>query len=433
MGKLRSLISQLNGWMVITLILVFVLGWQLGHRDYQLSFTNYKPDFKISNQAPPANDVVIDFKLFWDTWELVSRKYIDKSALDPQKLYFGAIQGMVAAIGDPYTVFLPPQAQKTTKEQLQGSFDGVGMQLGYNKDKRLVVIAPLKDTPAEKAGVKPGDLILKIDGRDSAAISLPEAVGFIRGPRGTQVKLELFSENDTKPREVVITRDTIVVKTVAVETKETKTKQQETSIATEDPNSPIETRETKSGKVVAVLKVSGFGERTRDEWDNAVSEALTKAPQGVIVDVRNNPGGFLDGAVYLASEFLPQGETVVIQQDYQGEKMVMSVTRAGKMLKLPLVVLINKGSASASEIFAGAIQDWGRGKIMGEQSFGKGTIQSAEDLPQSTGIHITTAKWLTPKERWIHNVGLTPDIKVENDDKPEVDEQMEKALGELDE
>src|SRR3989338_1542522 len=158
MEKIRKFIAQLNGWTVLIVILTFILGWQLGHRDYNLSFKNYKPDFKITNQAPSNQEVTIDFKLFWDTWDLVSRKYIDKSAIDPQKMYYGAIQGMVAAIGDPYTTFLPPQAQKTTKEQLQGSFDGVGMQLGYNKDKRLVVIAPLKDTPAEAAGVKAGDL-----------------------------------------------------------------------------------------------------------------------------------------------------------------------------------------------------------------------------------------------------------------------------------
>jgi carboxyl-terminal processing protease len=423
MEKLRQIISRnFNGWTVLVIILTFILGWQLGHRDYQLAFKNYKPDFKIVNQSPPSGEVEIDFKLFWDTWELVSRKYIDKSAIDPQKMYFGAIQGMVAAIGDPYTVFLPPQAQKTTKEQLQGSFDGVGMQLGYNKDKRLVVIAPLKDTPAEKAGVKAGDLILKVGDKDTASLSLPEAVSLIRGPKGTSITLTLLSENESKPKEVKITRDTIVVKTVSVETKD---------VAQGEPDSPVEERTTKSGKTVAVIRISGFGEKTKDEWDMAVSDALSKAPQGVVVDVRNNPGGFLDAAVYIASEFLESG-TIVVQEDYQGNKQNQTVVRAGKMLKIPVVVLINKGSASASEILAGAIQDRKRGILIGEQSFGKGTIQSAEDLPQGTGIHITTAKWLTPSERWIHNIGLTPDVKVENDEDPAKDEVLERALDELD-
>lgn len=422
MDKLGSLLRKINGWQLLIALLVFVLGWQLGHRDYSFSIINFKPNFRIENQAPRSGDVSLDFKLFWDTWDLVSRKYIDKSAIDPQKMYFGAIQGMVAAIGDPYTVFLPPQAQKTTKEQLQGSFDGVGMQLGYNKDKRLVVIAPLKDTPAEKAGIKAGDLILKVNSKDTAALSLPEAVALIRGSKGSQVSLQLLSETENKPKDVTITRDTITVKTVAVETK---------VAGGEGSDSPVETRTTKSGRVVAYIRVSGFGEKTKDEWNAAVSEALTKAPQGVVVDVRNNPGGFLDAAVYIASEFLDEG-VVVIQQDYLGNKTVMSVNRAGKMVKLPLIVLINKGSASASEIFAGAIQDRGRGQVVGEQSFGKGTIQSAEDLPQGTGIHITTAKWLTPNGRWIHNVGLEPDVKVENDDSLDVDEQLNRALEELD-
>lgn len=426
--------SRFNGWTVLIVILTFILGWQLGHRDYQLAFQNYKPSFKVINQTPPAGTETLDFSLFWQTWNLVSEKYIDKTQLDPQKLYYGAIQGMVASIGDPYTVFLPPQAQKSTKEQLSGEFDGVGLQLGYSKDKRLVVIAPLKDTPADKAGIKAGDLILKIDDKDTTNLSLPEAVSMIRGNKGTAVKLNIFSEGDSKPKDVSLTRDTITVKSVAVENKTTKpagSTQANSDVnnggTAEDPNS----KTTKSGKNVAYIRMTSFGEKTKDEWDKAVSDALTKAPQGVIVDVRNNPGGFLDAAVYIASEFLESGP-IVIQQDYQGHKLVQNVIRPGKFLKIPVVILINKGSASASEILAGALQDRKRATIVGEQSFGKGTIQSAEDLPQGTGIHITTAKWLTPNERWIHTIGLTPDIKVDMGDKPGTDPQLDKALEVLD-
>lgn len=408
-------LRNINGGCMIIAILAFVLGWQIGHRDYVLSVKDYKPEFKVVNQTPPAGNPNIDFKLFWDTWTLISQKYIDKKALDPQKLYFGAIQGMVAAIGDPYTVFLPPQSQKSTKEQLGGSFEGVGLQLGYNKDKRLVVIAPLKGTPAEKAGARAGDLIISINKKDTVGISLPEAVSMIRGPKGSSVSLALLGESDTKPRDVEITRDTIIVKSVE-----------------------FEAQKTKSGKTVALLKVSSFGERTRDEWNKAVSDALSKAPQVVIVDVRNNPGGFLDAAVYIASEFL-NGGTVVMQEDALGQRVTQTTVREGRLLKLPLVVLINKGSASASEILAGAMQDRQRGKLVGDQSFGKGTIQSAEDLTENTGIHITTSKWLTPDGHWVHNVGLTPDVKVElpeikNSDNQEKfsDIQLEKALEVLD-
>src|SRR5258708_2833564 len=156
MTILKRLFSSINAFTVVTALLTFVIGFQLGHFDLGLQWQNYKPSVKFTNQEPPADKKNIDFKLFWDTWDLVSKEYVDKKAVDPQKMYYGAIQGMVAALGDPYTVFLPPEQQKATKEELGGSFEGVGIQLGFDKDKRLVVIAPLKDTPADKAGVKPG-------------------------------------------------------------------------------------------------------------------------------------------------------------------------------------------------------------------------------------------------------------------------------------
>ncbi len=398
-------IPRINLACLIVCVLFFILGFQIGHRDYSLSWKNYQPTLQVINQQPQNTN--IDFKLFWETWNLVAQKYIDKKAIDPQKMYFGAIQGMVAALGDPYTVFLPPESQKNTKEQLGGSFEGVGIQLGYNKDKRLVVIAPLKDTPAEKAGIKPGDIILSIDKKEISSISLPDAVSMIRGPKGSTVAISLLRENEDKPRDVSLQRDTIIVRTVDLTMKETK-----------------------SGKQIAYIRLSGFGEKTNTEWDEAVNEALNKSAQGIIVDVRNNPGGFLQSATYVASEFLESGP-VVLQEDAQGTRGELKVARNGKMLKLPLIVMINKGSASASEILAGAMQDKKRAILVGEQSFGKGTIQTTEDLPEGTGIHITTAKWLTPSGRWIHGIGLTPDVKIEfkaDEQNPEKDNQLDKAL-----
>lgn len=400
---------KINLAYIIIVILFFVLGFQLGQREYSLSWKNYKPNLQIVNDQP--DNVKLDFKLFWQVWNLASTRYIDRKAIDPQKLYFGAIQGMVAAIGDPYTVFLPPTSQKNSKEQLGGSFEGVGMQLGYNKDKRLVVIAPLKNTPAEKAGIKAGDMILTIDKKDINNISLPDAVSMIRGPKGSEVALSIFRENEDKPRDISLKRDTIVVRTVDLTMKKTKL-----------------------GKPVAYISLSGFGEKTKTEWDEVVSDLQAKAPQGVIVDVRNNPGGYLEAAVYTASEFIDSGP-IVIQEDAKGDREELKVTRSGKLLKIPLVVLINKGSASASEIFAGAMQDKKRAVVVGDQSFGKGTIQSTEDLPEGTGIHITTAKWLTPLGRWIHGTGLTPDVKIEyvaDPKDPEKDNQLEKAIDLLD-
>jgi carboxyl-terminal processing protease len=415
MDKLKQLFSRINTQTVVIALLTFVLGWQLGHKDLITQWGGVgSSGTQLSGQVP-QNARQLDFKLFWDVWTLLNREYFDKKAIDTQKMYYGAIQGMVSSLGDPYTVFLPPQQQKSTQEELGGSFEGVGIELGYDKDKRLSVIAPLEGTPAEKAGVKAGDVIVKIGDKDALSMSLPDAVSLIRGPKGSAVALEIFREGESAPRTITIYRDTIVVKSVV-----------------------YKTTTTPKGKNIANIKLSRFGGRTNDEWNQAISQALKDNVVGVVLDMRNNPGGYLDDAVYITSEFISSGN-VVEQENGKGEKRGYPVNRTGKMLSIPLVVLINKGSASASEIVAGAIQDNNRGKLIGDQSFGKGTIQESDDLPGGTGIHITTAKWLTPKGRWIHNTGLTPDIKVSLPTTPEAtssatpqDTQMDRALEELD-
>lgn len=397
-----KLIQKVNITTLIIALLTLILGWQLGHFDWQAD-----QFLKLKFQAPLSQDKNnLDFKLFWQVWDLVSKEYVDKGAIDAKKMYYGAISGMVGALGDPYTTFLPPEAQKTTKEELGGSFEGVGIQLGFNKDKRLVVIAPLKGTPAQKAGIKASDLILKIDNKDTPGLSLPEAVNLIRGKKNTKVTLEILRGDEEKPRSFTLTRDTIVVKSVEFEVKKNS-----------------------KDKKIAHIKLSRFGEKTEVEWNQAVLDTLSSGATGVILDLRNNPGGFLQGSVFIASEFIEKGKDIVLQEGKNNESFKSD--RDGKLLKIPLVVLINKGSASASEIVAGAIQDHKRGKIVGETSFGKGTIQEAQELEGGTGLHITTAKWLTPNKRWVHNIGLEPDIRVENingGDKDTRDEQLEKAL-----
>lgn len=401
---------------VLISFLAFLLGWQLGHYDIGVKWARFQPTVSIVNKEPPK-EIDLDFKLFWDTWNLVSEEYLNKKAIDPQKLFYGAIQGMTAAVGDPYTVFLPPESQRFSKDDLNGSFEGVGMQLGFNeaksegsgsKDKKLLVIAPLSGSPAEKAGLKPQDWIIKIDDKDTAGMALPDAVKLIRGTKGTQVTLVILRENDgTEPKTFTLTRDTIIVKSVEVSY-----------------------RKTRSGKDVAILKLSRFGERTKDEWHSAVTELLDKNSQAVILDLRNNPGGFLEGAVFVASEFLEGGD-VVSQENSKGKRSPYKVNRKGKLIKIPLEVLINKGSASASEIVAGALQDRKRGKLIGEKSFGKGTIQEAQDLAGGTGIHITVAKWLTPNNRWVNDTeGLEPDVRVDlpKDAKDGADSQLDKAI-----
>lgn len=404
---MKKILQKINYLTVLIALVALIIGWQLGQRDVRLQWNSYAPHLTFSNATPPANAQNIDFKLFWDTWDLVSKQYYDKKAVDPQKMYYGAIKGMVESIGDPYTMFLPPAAQKNTKEELGGSFDGVGMELGFNKDKQLAVIAPLADTPAEKAGIKPADVIVKIDNKDASSLSLQDAVNMIRGPKGTPVNLEIYREGESKTRVIAVTRDTIVVKSVQYQPKTTP-----------------------SGKKVGYLRLTRFGDNTSSEWIDAVNKDLADGNQAVILDLRNNPGGYLDGAVFVGSEFIGSGD-IVLQEDAKG-RQGYKVNRPGKLLNVPLIVLINKGSASASEIVSGAIQDYKRGKLVGDQSFGKGTIQESEDLPGGTGIHITTAKWLTPNGRWVHGTGLTPDIKVDIGDDPTKDPQLDKALETLD-
>ena len=399
-------------------ILTFLLGWQIGHRDVALSWANYHPSVSVSDKTVP-NNVNVDFRLFWDTWDLLSKTYIYKKALDPQKMFYGAISGMVASLGDPYTVFLPPAEQKSTTEELNGSFDGVGIQLGFDEEKKLVVIAPLSGTPAEKAGVKPNDFIIKIDDKDTNGMSLPEAVKLIRGVKGKKIEIKSLREGETDTRVFTLTRDTIIVKSVEVSYKQS-----------------LPSGEGRQTKTVAIIKLSRFGDRTNDEWIQAVSDINSKNPSALILDVRNNPGGYLEGAVFIASEFL-DGGNVVLQENNEGVKTQFKANRVGKLLNIPMVVLINKGSASASEIVAGALQDRNRAKLIGEKSFGKGTIQEAQNLANNTGIHITVAKWLTPNSRWVNELGgLDPDVKIEMD-KEDItkdlsadrqDPQLDKAL-----
>lgn len=410
-----NFLKKVNGITIIVALLTFILGWQLGLRNFQFKVNDFKPQVTFENETVPLSQNV-NFKLFWQVWDLVSSEYVDKKAIDPQKMFYGAVSGMVASLGDPYTVFLPPEQQKSTEEELNGAFEGVGIQLGYDKEKRLAVIAPVKDTPADRAGIKAGDLILKIDSKEAINMSLPEAVSLIRGKKGTVVALEIYQEGKAKSQTFDLKRDTIIVKSVEFEEK----------------TSP-------KGKKVALIKLGRFGERTFTEWNKVVSDTLASGPDALVLDLRNNPGGLLDGAVFIGSEFIKNGD-IVLQENAKGERLPYKVNREGKLLNLPLIVLINKGSASASEIVAGAIQDLKRGKLLGETSFGKGTIQESQDLPESTGIHITTAKWLTPGGSWIHQKGLTPDIEValteeqlkEESENKNKDFQLEKALEEVD-
>jgi len=390
---------------IIVFLLVVVSGWTgfwLGTHQFQINFSQ-KPSIKIDRKIP-VDKQDIDFSLFWDVWDRLERNYLNKEDINPAQMVFGAIQGMVASLDDPYTVFLKPPENKEVKEDLNGAFEGVGIQLGY-KDDQLAVIAPLKGTPADKAGVKAGDLILKIEEEATVGLSLDEAVERIRGPKGSKVKLTLLHSGEKDSYEVEIVRDTIIVLSVEVDFL------------------------SSNNQTIAHLKLMKFGDRTADEWEKAVNQILDHQPQvdGVILDLRNNPGGYLTGSVFIASEFLSSG-IIVQQEQANGFKETYSVDRQGQLLSQPLVILINEGSASASEIVAGSLRDYQRAEIVGTKSFGKGTIQEAEDLPGGAGLHITTARWLLPSGESVDEIGLKPDIEIKDNPETETDEELDKAV-----
>lgn len=381
-----------------------------------------KSKAKLVNTAVPETKEV-DFSLFWEIWDKLETKYLERDQLDREKMVYGAIQGLTNATGDPYTVFLPPKKNEESKEELNGTFEGVGIRLGYNEDKQLVVISPLEGMPAKAAGVEAGDLILRIKDENKGidestnGITLPEAVEKIRGPKGSEVTLTLLHEDDSEPYEATITRDTIVVPTVKVEFME--------------------------NGAVAHLQLSRFGDKTPEQWDQAVDQILEKKTvNGVVLDLRGNPGGYMKGAINLASEFINKG-VVMKQVDYRGREETYSVNRKGRLTGMPVVVLINRGSASSSEILAGALRDHQRAKLVGTRSFGKGTIQQAEDVDvEGAGLHLTTAKWLTPNGTWVKGEGLKPDVEVKLEQPEEtkeatasasqqqesLDNQLEKAI-----
>lgn len=391
------------------------IGYRLGERKISVALTPEKK-LILNSSPPPAQDV--DFGQFWDVWQRLEQRYLDKNKLDPQKMVNGAIQGMVSSLGDPYTVFLPPKENTEFKEDLNGMFEGIGAQLGA-KDDKIVVIAPLKDHPAEKAGILPGDWIVKVDEVETFGWTVPQAVSKIRGPKGTAVKLTLVHEGKNEPVDVSVTRDKILIKSVEYTTKQL-VKPECKEAGADCPK-------------VGYLRLARFGDQTNDEWNKAVFEARSdeKNIKGLILDLRNNPGGYFQSAIHIASEFIRSG-AVVLQENSDGTRETYSVTHLGNLLDMPLLVLINKGSASASEIVAGALKDHKRAILIGETSFGKGSVQTPEDLTGGGGLHITTARWITPNGDWIHGKGIKPDIEVKNDNaSPSADLQLEKAIEEL--
>lgn len=368
------------------------------------------------NKIIPSTLGQLDLSLMWKVKDKLSTDFLEKDNMDNVKMKYGAIQGMVASLGDPYTVFLPPEENKSANEDLAGEFGGVGISLGYSKDGILAVMSPLSGTPADKAGIKAGDLILKIVDKknniekETTGISLTEAVNLIRGDIGTEVVLTMYRESNQKRFESTLKRDNIEVPGVELEWL------------------------TVDNKKIAWVKMSKFSEDLFTKWNEIVNminnekEVLGNNYAGIILDLRNNPGGYLQASVVVASDFIKDG-VIVKQESTKGITQTYNVEKnRGNLLNDKLVVLINGGSASASEILAGALHDYKRASLVGVKTFGKGTVQQPEDFNDGSGLHLTIARWLLPSGKNIHKEGISPDIEIiESTDSAQKDVQLEKA------
>lgn len=412
--------------LIAAFLIVFFVGYFVGMQKVRIDWLNYKPNITIVNKEPPSSASLVDFGLFWNVWDKLTTNYYDPKTIDPQKLLYGAISGMVSSVGDPYTMFLPPQQQTSFQQQMAGQFTGIGAELGM-KDNKIIVISPLTGSPAIKAGVKTGDTIIGVDGKSTDGWSLTQAVDNIRGPKGTQVTLSVVHEGAKNPTDITITRDVITIKSVDGWVKQVKDVE-----GVNLKNSP------QANESVMYLRLSQFGDSTDTDWQKLVASLDGKVKdgtvKGIILDLRNNPGGYLTDATFIAGEFLPQGAPVVMEEGASGDTTTLSVTRNGLLVNnIPMVVLVNRGSASAAEILSGALRDNKRAKLVGDRTFGKGIVQEALDLGNGAAMHVTVAKWLTPNGTWVGNgvdgAGLTPDVSVSLDPKdPAHDTQLEKAI-----
>lgn len=357
----------------------------------------------VENKSAPAGEESVDFSLFWKVWEILKEKHIQKDSLDAQKMVYGAIQGMVKATGDPYSAFFDPKETKDFSQDMEGGFEGIGAELGM-KDDILTVIAPLENSPAQRAGIRPGDKIIKIGDKITSDITIDEAVDLIRGKKGTEIKLMIMSGGEEKPKEVSLTRDFIEVKSVKFEMKEGN---------------------------IAYIRINKFSKDTAKEFNQAAMDTLAKNAKGIVIDVRSNPGGFLDQAVDVASVMIPKGKIVVTEEDSAGKKENLYTEGGDRLSALPAVMLINEGSASASEILAGALRDDREVSLIGKKSFGKGSVQELVSLPNKSSVKVTVARWLTPRGDYIMEKGITPDIEADltlDDFKNNKDPQLDKAM-----
>ncbi len=362
-------------------------------------------------QTDPEQEV--DMGLMWDVWRKLSAYYIDPEELQIDKMMFGAVEGMVNAVGDPYTVFMTPTASHEFESELSGTLEGIGAELKL-QNGAVTVVAPIKGSPAMRAGILPEDVIYKVNGTDITGKTLNEVVSMVRGKKGTSVQLDILRKDEAEPVKMSIVRDSIHVPAV------------ESRII-----------ETESGSLtgqIGYLSLNMFGSESIAEVREALESFQGKPIKGIVLDLRFNGGGLLDAAVDLVSFFVKEGRVVTVEHRDK-ESDVLNVEGRPMLPDMPLVVLINQGSASASEIAAGALQDHKRATIVGEQSFGKGTVQEIIELPGGSSLRVTVARWLTPNGLNLGKKGVTPDIVVkrtaeqyQNGDDPQLNKAIEILL-----
>jgi carboxyl-terminal processing protease len=396
----RQQIISAAFFLVLTLG-IFSAGLYFGGNKNNLNKTGIAYSQDAKNVVAGGKDDNFDFNLYFEVWNTLKSNHVDKNQIKDKDLFYGSLEGLAAATKDPYTVFMNPDLTKEFYGDLSGTFEGIGAEIGMRNDI-ITVIAPLDGMPAQKAGLRSGDKIYAIDGESALGLTVNDAVKKIRGQKGTNVTLTII-RGEGKPTDIKITRDQIFVASIKTEMR---------------------------ADGIYVIKVSSFNSDTDELLKKAVAEIVAKQPKGIILDLRNNPGGYLESAVTMASEWIEAGP-VVAEQFGENKRDEHFSNGSAKLKNFKTVVLINQGSASASEIVAGALRDYKKATIVGETSFGKGSVQTVKDLSDGSSLKVTIAKWLTPAGDSIDDKGIEPEIKVElteNDVNKDLDPQLKKAV-----
>jgi carboxyl-terminal processing protease len=376
--------------------------WARSHPQHAYSETPPTPAPEVKSAAP-SEDLQTLFKPFWEAWQLVHDQYVDQP-VDDTKLMEGAIQGMLASLGDPHTSYMDPDQYLQANMEMEGEYDGIGAWVDSSGDY-LTIVSPMADSPAEKAGLKPGDRIIAVDGEDITDLDPELVIRRVLGPAGTTVTLTVLREGSDEPLDFEVTRAHITIPSV-------------------------------EGKMlddgIAYVHIYTFGANTGSELDKILEDLMAQNPSGIIVDLRYNGGGYLQTAIDVASEFLPKGKVVLYEEYGDGTRDVHKTHDGGRVLDIPMVILVNEGTASASEVVSGALQDYGRAQLVGVTTYGKGSVQIWTPLSDEQGaVRVTIARWLTPNERQIDKVGLEPDVvaeMTEEDYQNGEDPQLDKAI-----